>query len=96
MVYGGCFHGYSDSVRISRTYAGFTVVHKDRQKKMTNDEANVIRDLEYNIQKVSKTFGGCTTSESYVFVFRGRRGLAALDSTCRYDFYTEFLSSLGI
>lgn len=95
-INSGCFHHYKDSIWVARTNSGFSVKHNTNTKKLTTREADVIRDFEYRVFKLSKTFGGCTTSETYIYKRQNKTYTVARDSTCNYDAFTDLLAKLGI
>lgn len=95
-VTSGCFHHYKDSIWVARTNSGFSVKHKTNTKKLTSTEADVIRDFEYQVFKLSKTFGGCTTTETFIYKRHNKTYIAGRDGTCHYDAFADLLTKLGI
>lgn len=90
----GCFHSLQDSIWIARTYAGFTAMYHGTKKTLNAQETEAIREFEYEVNKVTKIDGGCTTTDYFRYKRENKTYIAGHDDTCKYTTFQDLLDDL--
>ncbi len=80
----GCFHNYSDTLKISREYDVYYFSTGKDRLILEGEFLKKYRRFEYELLYVNH-FGGCTTSDYYILKTNDEEILLLIDGSCDWD-----------